>query len=131
MGLVGGLVFVALSVVLCLLIYYKPQQLNAPAWVAYSAAAAFLVAGLLMCASALNATRTQAWLGVALLGSMVLVTIWVAFGSGERQCTISLLGLELVSTDLFCRTALGVGAIIVVGILALFIRYAIGRQRGG
>jgi hypothetical protein len=125
----GG-ALVVLSIVLCSLIYFQPQQLNAPAWVAYSAATAFLVAGLLLLAGAAKATRTQNWLGVALAVAMVLPGSWVAFGKGERQCTMSLPLLPLAAEAL-CRAAFGVGAVLGVVILALYIRRALGRQRGG
>ena len=128
-NLAWGVALVILSVALCALIYFQPQHLKAPAWVAYSACVAFCIAGLLLVAGAAGAKRTQNWLGVALALAMVLPGTWVAFGKGARECTVSLPFLEFASEAL-CRGAFAIGAVFGVGILALYIRHAIARQRG-
>ena len=128
-SLVWGVALVVLSVAMCALIHFQPQHLKAPAWVAYSACATFCIAGLLLIASAAGAKRTQSWLGVAIALAMVLPGIWVAFGKGERECTVSLPFLQFAS-DALCRGAFAIGAVLGVGILALYIRHAIARQPG-
>ena len=128
-SLAWGVALVVLSVAICALIYFQPQHLRAPAWIAYSACAAFGIAGLLLLAGAAGAKRTQNWLGVALALAMVLPGIWVAFGKGERECTVSLPFLQFASEAL-CRGAFAIGAVLGTGFLALYIRHAIARQRG-
>ena len=124
-----GIAVVAMALALCALIYLHPEQLHAPAWVAYSAAAAFFVAGLSLLAGPAGATRTQNWLAVVLVVCMVLPGLWVAFGGGERQCKVSFTFLQFESEAL-CRGAFGVGAILGLGILALYVANAIRHQRG-
>jgi hypothetical protein len=113
-----------------LLVYLEPQQLKAPAWVAFTACGAFGLAGLCLIAQATGATRTQNWLGVALSLALVLPGLWVAFGPGERECTVSLPFLQFVSTAV-CRGAFGIGAALGVVVLVLYARHAIARQRDG
>ena len=128
--LAWGVVLVVLSLGVSALVYLHPEQLNAPAWVAYSAAAAFLLAGLLLLAASSNAARSQAWLGVVLLVALILPAVWVAFGSGARDCTISLPWLKFVSQAL-CRSAFGIGAALGVAVLALYFRHLLGRADEG
>jgi hypothetical protein len=129
--LIWGLVLVVVSVVECSLIYFQPQQLKAPAWVAYVAASSLGIAGLLLLlAGATGVARTQNWLAVALVLSMVLPGIWIAFGKGERECTVSLPFLQFAS-DALCRGAFGVGALLGMCILVLYIRRAMIRQGRG
>ena len=127
-SLAWGFVLVAGSVAMIAVIRHQPQYLKAPAWVAFAACSAFGIAGLCLLAQAAGATRTQNWLAVALSAALVLPGIWVAFGPGERECTISLPFLQFVSTVL-CRGAFGVGAVLGVVILVVYARYAIARQR--
>jgi hypothetical protein len=125
----SGILFVALSLAFCALVYQQPEKLNAPAWVAYSAAAAFFVAGLMLIVGPAR-PRTKNWLAVALMVCMVLPGLWIAFGGGERQCKASFLFLQFESEAL-CRGAFGVGAVVGLGMLALCIANAIHHQRGG
>ena len=127
--LIWGLLCVLLSAVLAVLIFGRPQKLSAPAWVAYSAAAAFLIAGLLLVAGAANANRVQNWLAVVLLGFMVLPAMWIAFGAGPRQCTASL-PIPGLASDIVCRSVFGLGALIGLGVLMLYVAHAIRGQAG-
>ena len=125
----AGMALVAISLALCALVSLQPEQLRAPAWVAYSATTAFFVAGLLLLVGPARA-RSQNWLAVALLACMMLPGLWVAFGGGERQCKVSFLFLQFQSEAL-CRGVLGVCAVVGLGILVLCIANAIRHQRGG
>jgi hypothetical protein len=126
-SLAWSIALVALSGALCAIIYFQPQQLRAPAWVAYSASATFGIAGLLLLAGAVAAKRTQNWLGAALALALVLPGIWVALGTGQRECIVSFPFLEFAS-ELLCRGAFGVGALLGIAILAVYLRHAIVRQ---
>jgi hypothetical protein len=91
------------------LIHVQPAGLHVPAWVAYVAASAFVLAGLALVAGVAGVASLARWLGVAGTLSLFVVSAWVAFGPGERECPI------------LCRGAFGVGAILVglflVGVL--------------
>ena len=125
-SLAWGLALVALSLAVCALVYWQPQSLKAPAWVAYSAGAAFGIAGLLLLSGAAGAKRTQNWLGAALVLALVLPGLWAAFGKGEHGCTVALPFLQFASEAL-CRGAFGVGAFLGLGIFALYVRHAVQR----
>jgi len=129
-SLAWGAALVLGCIALCVLIGWQPQQLRAPAWVAYAAAAAFGMAGLILLAGAAGAARLQNWLAVALVLALVLPGLWVAFGAGERTCTVSLPFLQFAS-DAVCRGAFGFGAALGLGILTLYVRHAIVRQPKG
>lgn len=65
----GG-VLLLLSLSTGTLIHFHPEELNAPAWVAYSAAASFFIAGLLLLARVARVGRVRHWLAPALLLAM-------------------------------------------------------------
>lgn len=123
-----GLLLVALSLVVGALVHLQPQNLRVPAWVAYSSVAAFFFAGLLMLAAAARAFCTQGWLAVAVTLSILLPGLWVAFGTGDRQCAVMLPFLQL-SSAVVCRAAFGIGSLMVAGILVLYVRHALNAHR--
>lgn len=123
-----GCTLLMLSLSTSTLIHLQPQELSAPAWLAYSAASTFFVAGLLLLAQAAHAGRVRDWLAVSLLLAMGLPAGWVAFGGGKRQCEAALPFLE---SELLCRGAFGIGALLGFGVLILSIRYALTRKHGG
>ena len=126
--LIWGMALVVIFIILCSLMYLEPQKLKAPAWVAYCAATAFFIAGLLLLARATSASRAKNWLAAGLVLAIVLPGIWVAFGAGDRQCTSSLPFLQF-ALEALCRSAFGIGALLGVGILVLYVRHAIANQR--
>jgi hypothetical protein len=110
------------------MIYFHPEGLRAPAWVAYVAASAFVLAGLCLLAGAVGNTSLQRWLGVAVTVSLFAVSVWVAFGPGQRECSISLPFVQSLAPDALCRGAFGVGAILVGLFLVLVLRRTIGNR---
>ena len=122
-----GLGLIAMSLGFGALIYFQPQQLNAPAWVAYAAASAFLLAGLQVLAGTEKAGPLQDWLAVALILALLLPGAWVAFGGGNRQCEVTLPFIAFTSEG-SCRVAFGVGALLGLAVFMLFIRRALNRQ---
>jgi len=115
----GGLAALVAGLVVCLLVYRHPEGLNAPAWVAYAAGSAFVLAGLAMLAAALDATQLQGVLGLAIVVCLLAIAAWVVFGPGERACPMSFTLLHADIGDALCRGAFGLGALLVVLFLAL------------
>jgi hypothetical protein len=129
-GTVGaGIAACAAGGALAVAAFLQPEKMNAPAWVVYAAALAFILAGALVVARARGYARLQAWLPVALLACLVAPPLWIGFGSGSRRCSIALLGNAVrllgVRSDLPCRIGFGFAAVVGIGLLALAIRQAV------
>ena len=123
--LVGGLAAIAAALVIAVMVATHPEELRAPAWVVYVAASAFGFAGLSLVAGLFQAVRLQHWLVVAVTLSMFSVSAWVAFGPGERACSMSIGMFGMVPADMVCRGAFGIGALLMALILFLTISHAI------
>jgi cytosine/uracil/thiamine/allantoin permease len=107
------------------MIHLHPEGLRVPAWVAYVAAAAFVLAGLCLFAGALEIDWLQQWLGIAVTLSMLVVSLWIAFGPGERECSMSIPFVQTVAPDALCRGAFGIGALLVALFIGVFVRRAL------
>ena len=59
-----------------------PEQLRASAWVAYLACAAFVFAGVACLARAYERPNVANHLAVVILGAMLAIELWIAFGAG-------------------------------------------------
>ena len=119
-----GLASVLVGLAVCVLIYRHPEALRAPAWVAYAAASAFVLAGLCLLAIASDAPRVQSYIAAAILLCLLAICVWIAFGQGERACTMSFSFLHANVSDAICRGAFGIGALLVTLVLALMVRRA-------
>jgi hypothetical protein len=93
--------------------YFHPEGLKVPAWVAYAAAAAFVLAGFVIFAVEARRARLYRWLVVALLVAMLTPGAWIAFGAGDRACTVGSGLLDFGASGLTCRAPFGVGAILL------------------
>lgn len=93
------------------MIYRQPDQLHAPAWVAYTACAAFVLAGLAIIADGTGA--------------------WVAIGAGVRDGSVSVPFFGTVGSELLCRGAFGLGAVIVAALLVWVVLRALRQENGG
>jgi hypothetical protein len=120
-----GALLMALGAGVSLAIHFQPQQLRAPAWVAYAAAGSFALAGAALIAGAYEAKRLVSWLGVLVVAALMTPALWVAFGAGGRECGFSLGFVSGVAPDLFCRIGFGLGALLGLFILVLIIRQAL------
>jgi hypothetical protein len=109
------------------MIYRRPGQLHAPAWVAYTACAAFVFAGLAIIADGTALRRTHAW-PVACTTALLVPGAWVAFGPGVRRCSVSLPFFSTVGSELRCRGAFGLGAVIVAAMLVWVVLRAVRRE---
>jgi hypothetical protein len=92
-----GALPVALGAGVSLAIHFHPEQLRAPAWVAYAAGGSFALAGAAL----------------------------IAGGPGARECGFSLGFIAGEAPDLLCRVGFGLGALLGLFILALIVRQAL------
>ena len=122
---IGAVVSVAAGLAVGFMIHLHPEGLRVPAWVAYVAAAAFVLAGLCLLAGAMEIPRLQQWLGIAVTLSMLVVSLWIAFGPGERECSMSIPFVQTVAPDALCRGAFGIGALLVALFVGLLVRRAL------
>ena len=122
---IGAVVSVAAGLVVGFMIHLHPEGLRVPAWVAYVAAAAFVLAGLCLLAGAMEIPWLQQWLGIAVTLSMLVVSLWIAFGPGERECSMSIPFVQTVAPDALCRGAFGIGALLVALFVGLLVRRAL------
>lgn len=90
-----------------------PEGLKAPAWVAYAAAAAFVLCGFVIISADLRAWGANRALIVALLLAMFAPPAWIAFGAGERACRLGGELFGIAATGLMCRVPFGVGALVL------------------
>ncbi|MCB1542573.1 MAG: hypothetical protein KDJ25_17510 [Rhodoblastus sp.] len=120
-----GLAIAALGVALGVLIIRHPEGLRAPLWVALAAVGAFVAAGLVIVADDRGARRLHNLAVSCLLLAMLAPPAWIAFGEGPRACVggIGLGGAGIGGgvPDFACRAGFGVGAAIVVLMLAGFL----------
>jgi hypothetical protein len=129
--LLGGLLSATVGVFTAAMIYRHPEQLHAPAWVAYAACSAFVFAGLTIIASESSLRRTHAWLVVACTVALLVPGAWVAFGPGVRECSVAVPFFSTVGSDLLCRGAFGLGACIVAALLVWVVLRALRQQNVG
>ena len=122
---IGAVVSVAAGLAVGFMIHLHPEGLRVPAWVAYVAAAAFVLAGLCLLAGAMEIPWLQQWLGIAVTLSMLVVSLWIAFGPGERECSMSIPFVQTVAPDALCRGAFGIGALLVALFVGLLVRRAL------
>ena len=123
--LIGAVTAVAAGLIVGYMIHFHPEGLRVPSWVAYVAASAFAFAGLCLFAGAAGISWLQRWLGIAVTLCLFVVSVWVAFGPGERECSMSIPFLQTVAPDALCRGAFGIGTLLVASFLGLFVRRAL------
>lgn len=106
-------------------IYLRPEGLKVPAWVACAAAFAFVLVGFVIFAIETGRVRLHRWLIVALLAAMFTPAAWVAFGPGEREYAVAAGLLNFMAFGLVCRSAFGLGALLLA--VMLFVAYRAAR----
>jgi hypothetical protein len=124
-ALVGALC-VAAGIAAAAGVYWHPQQLNVPAWVAYVACLAFVFAGLSVVAREFALGKLASWLALAFIAALVLTAIWVAFGPGSRECSVSFSLFSGLASDWLCRGVFGFGALVGAALLVWLFRRALG-----
>ena len=128
--LLGALVSTVAGLLTAVVIYLRPEGLHVPAWVAYVACAAFVFAGLSIMAHEFALHRTHTWLVVACVASLLVPGAWIGFGPGVRECSVSGPLLSGMGSELMCRGAFGLGAVIVAALLVWIVWRAL-RGRSG
>jgi hypothetical protein len=119
-----GIVTTGLGVAVVAMVALHPENLRAPAWVVYAAASTFVFAGITMIADARGAGRWQRWLAIPILLALAVPAAWVAFGPGDRECTLSLPFVSTTAGEALCRGAFGLGFLLAVAIAVPFARRA-------
>ena len=127
--LLGGTLSALVGTVTAAVIFRYPEELHTPAWVAYAACSAFVFAGLAIIAHETELRRTRAWLAVAFTVALFVPGAWIAFGPGERECSLAIPFFTTLAPDLLCRGAFGLGALIGAAFLTWIVLRAI-RQQG-
>jgi hypothetical protein len=127
--LVGGALAVAVGAAVVLALLFLPRGVHAPAWVVYAAAGAFVLAGATLIAQGTGHGVLARWLPSLVIACLVAPAAWIAFGTGPRRCMVSAWGFgsRLLGrhSDLLCRVAFGVGAVVGLLILLLAVREAL------
>jgi hypothetical protein len=126
--LIGSIVSIIAGALTAAMIYWHPEQLRAPAWVAYTACAAFVFAGLTIMAYEFGLRRIHSWLVMGCVAALLVPGAWVAFGAGPRECTMNLPFVSTAASGLVCRAAFGFGVVIIAALLVWVVLRAL-RQR--
>lgn len=127
---IGASLFLA-ACGMAVLIHTNPERLKAPEWVALFAIGLFGFAGICIAAQALRLHGLVRWLVCALLGAMAVIPAWIALGSGSRQCTMVSLGTRAATSEIVCRGAFGVGALLLAALFLVAVRGALRARRAG
>jgi hypothetical protein len=116
---------------------FDPGDRGAPRWVVATSGSLFVLAGGALGArgsSAVWARAASAMLGPAIVLGMAAILNWVAFGPGPRGCTSTLSAFWYAASrrapDLECRSAFGLGALMLDAIVVLILAQALTRWRG-
>lgn len=121
-----GALILAVGAGIALMIHLHPENLRAPAWVAYAAAGAFGIAGLMLLAQARGWTRLQAALPPLLIACLLTPLLWIVAANPDGgRCRVDILGYSARAPEILCRAGLAVGAAIGLGILLLALRHAV------
>lgn len=130
-----GWLFVAIGFGQMLLIRTHPENLNAPAWVAYLACLVFVFGGLSV---VLQAHGRAQWGGVfafLIVASFATIGLWIGLGDGPRECTsstsVGAFVRENASSGLGCRIPFGLGGALCAVIAVAMVVSAVRRARRG
>jgi hypothetical protein len=117
----AGLVALAVGIGSAAAIYLHPEGLRAPAWVAYAAVSTFTLAGAALIAGAFGARRVVPWLGALIICGLLVPGLWIALGAGGRDCSFSVGALSGSASEIACRAAFGIGALLCLVFLAFLV----------
>jgi Kef-type K+ transport system membrane component KefB len=121
---------VVVGVVVAVQVYRHPQLLRVPAWVGYAACATFVFGGLALLAQGWP-RRAQLWVGILTVAALLVPVAWIAFGPGPRECAVVLPFFSTLGSELMCRSAFGLGAVLVAAFLAWLVVRALRRENAG
>ena len=130
-NLKAGISLLVAGLLVAILIHAYPENLRAPIWVAYAAAAPFGLAGLSLVGSALGFGRAAAWCVCLLLAAMAAIPAWIALGSGSRQCMLTSVGAHSAASESICRGTFGLASVVAGVMLVVAVRSALRRGQAG
>jgi Na+/proline symporter len=119
---------IAAGLLTAVMITLQPERLKAPAWLAYLAALAFILAGCISLARAYQRPRLADGIVCLLLAAFTAIELWIAFGPGARHCMGRAVILGFPTSELSCRGVFAIGAVIVGVMLVVALRGLV-RQR--
>jgi hypothetical protein len=117
-----GVVMLLAGAFVAAMVTLHPQGLKAPAWVAYLAAGVFVLAGATALARARQWSVLADGMVCVLLAAMLAIGLWVALGPGGRRCVAGASGAGGTIPEMACRSAFGLGALVVGVMLAIAVR---------
>jgi hypothetical protein len=127
----GGWAPLLVGILVAALMYRHPEGQRAPAWVGDAACGAFAFGAMAIVAAQSRYARAQAWLGVAAVASLLTPGAWIAFGPGPRECTVVLPFASAAGSELVCRRAFGLGAVLVAAFLVWLVKRALRSANAG
>jgi len=117
-----ALVLVARGLGLAALVALRPEFARVPLLVLWFLCAALVLSGLAVAVYSTTTPGRYQWAIAGALASMAVVPAWIAFGPGARSCTSS---FAILTSELPCRVAFGVGAILLVLMFIVALRQAL------
>ncbi len=109
-------------------------DINGPPWIGFVAGAIFAVGGVMVAAGERLKDHPLGFvLIVVLIAGFAAIGNWIAFGAGERACNVSISGFSALprnASDLACRGAFGMGALIMNGMLVVVLAQGLVRVAG-
>ncbi|WP_299405861.1 hypothetical protein [Acaryochloris sp. IP29b_bin.148] len=118
-----GLVFLVFGILFAFLVYLRPDLLHVPAWIAYASAGVSAIAGLLVLTANDNRLDLQKLLILLLALLLCLISGWIAFGPGVRECSVHGAGGWTQQSGLACRIPFGLSMLIPIGLAWAVIHY--------
>jgi len=106
-----GWLLIVVGLSMGLLIYLFPENLRAPAWVAYLATSVFVFTGLNLLSTAFGYRRAAATFIILIPFAFTVIAGWISWGPGYRDCTASALFFTTGASNLACRVGFGIGAV--------------------
>ena len=125
----GGWLAIAAGLGVCAAVWFQPQRLHAPAWVVYTAALAFVLAGLAILVR--SGSKLNFVLSALTALALFVPGAWVAFGSGPRECSFSLPFVDGLAPGVVCRVAFGFGAVLTALVFILLLMRAVRKRSAG
>ncbi len=111
--LLGGSAALATALLVAYEVHTYLEGANAPLWVGDAAAAAFALAGVSLVAGALRSSRAEWLAAVGAATALLVIALWVAFGTGARDCSLSVAFLQGGPGDLVCQGVFALGTVLV------------------
>ena len=112
-----GWAIAAIGLAISAAVSMHPEKLNVPAWVAHVAAGAFVLGGLTVVFRSAGRARVAQVVVCALLAVFACIGAWFALAS-DGECSGGFVGLSFQPSATQCRTAFGVGSLMVMAMLA-------------